>query len=320
MELQDLLDKAALSTGDKIIAIGDIVDRGPASPQVLDFFRHRSDTTSLMGNHERKHIRSFHQEIQPGLSQVISRWQFGDRYPDAIRFMESLPLYIELDEAILVHGGLEPGIPLEQQRDIVLCMTLSGEGYIDYQYHELWYRLYSGEKAVVFGHQDYGQNGQPFVYQDKIFGLDTSCVLGGRLTGLLLPDFQFISVPSKKNYWQMVRNDYGLSITEEEEKNTGHPPEMEWDASGSAAVAFILNYVDQENRRILDTILAQPGVEGLTPRQLALRYDAIAEKSPVNSLLHLARKGRLTGEIARKILHSPEQAKTIAQQLGIASD
>ena len=37
-ELQDLLDKAGIAEGDHIIALGDIVDRGPDTPQVLEFF------------------------------------------------------------------------------------------------------------------------------------------------------------------------------------------------------------------------------------------------------------------------------------------
>ena len=36
-ELQTLLDKAGLSSGDKIVAVGDIVDRGPETPEVLGF-------------------------------------------------------------------------------------------------------------------------------------------------------------------------------------------------------------------------------------------------------------------------------------------
>jgi hypothetical protein len=40
-ELLDLLDKAGLSGDDRIIALGDIVDRGPETPQVLEFFQNR---------------------------------------------------------------------------------------------------------------------------------------------------------------------------------------------------------------------------------------------------------------------------------------
>ena len=43
---------------DRIIAVGDLVNRGPASEKVLQFFRDTARASSLMGNHERKHIRS----------------------------------------------------------------------------------------------------------------------------------------------------------------------------------------------------------------------------------------------------------------------
>lgn len=82
-ELLDLLDLAGLAEGDQIIALGDIVDRGPETPQVLDFFRDHRNAHSLMGNHERKHVRWAHHEVKPALSQLISREQLGEAYPAA---------------------------------------------------------------------------------------------------------------------------------------------------------------------------------------------------------------------------------------------
>jgi len=38
-ELQQLLDKAALTSADTIVALGDIVDRGPETPEVLRLFQ-----------------------------------------------------------------------------------------------------------------------------------------------------------------------------------------------------------------------------------------------------------------------------------------
>jgi serine/threonine protein phosphatase 1 len=102
VELQALLDKAGLSSSDTIIALGDIVDRGPESPQVLEFFRKNSSAHSLMGNHERKHIRSYHHIIQHALSQIITRSQLGDGYPEAVAFMASLPRFIEINESIVI--------------------------------------------------------------------------------------------------------------------------------------------------------------------------------------------------------------------------
>jgi serine/threonine protein phosphatase 1 len=62
-ELQALLDKAGLSDGDSIISLSDFVDRGPETPQVLDFFRYTSNAGALMGNHESKHVRAARHEV-----------------------------------------------------------------------------------------------------------------------------------------------------------------------------------------------------------------------------------------------------------------
>lgn len=114
-ELQALLDKAGLSDDDSIISLGDFVDRGPETPQVLEFFRHTPNACTLMGNHERKHVRAARHEVKLAISQQISRQQLGETYPEAVAWMGTLPLYIELAEAIIVHGYLEPGLPLAQQ-------------------------------------------------------------------------------------------------------------------------------------------------------------------------------------------------------------
>ena len=52
VELLALLEKAGLGDGDSIIAVGDIVDRGPETPQVLDFFQQMPNAYALMGNHD----------------------------------------------------------------------------------------------------------------------------------------------------------------------------------------------------------------------------------------------------------------------------
>ena len=82
LELLELLDKAGLSEDDEIIAVGDIIDRGPESPQAFEFFEVHPNTRTLIGNHERKHIRSFHGKLRPALSQPITRRQLGEvSYP-----------------------------------------------------------------------------------------------------------------------------------------------------------------------------------------------------------------------------------------------
>lgn len=207
-ELQELLDKAGISAQDEIISLGDVVDRGPDSPGVLNFFRDNDRARTLMGNHERKHYRSYRGEITAAVSEVIAREQFGADYPAAVAWMEQLPICLELPEAILVHAFFEPGIPLEEQFATVLVGTLTGEAHLKKHYKQPWYELYDGAKPLIVGHRDYLRTGAPFIYQHKVFGLDTSCCQGSALTGLILPEFQIVSVPSHENYWWRIRQEW----------------------------------------------------------------------------------------------------------------
>src|SRR5271157_163672 len=120
IELQTLLDKAELGDDDLILSVGDIVDRGPETPQVLDFFRTHSNAHARMGNHERKHVRAARGEIQLSLSQRISKFQLADRYSNEVEWMSALPLYSQMEEALIIHGFFEPNVPLTDQLPSVL--------------------------------------------------------------------------------------------------------------------------------------------------------------------------------------------------------
>jgi predicted phosphodiesterase len=204
-ELQDLLERAGLSDDDAVIALGDIVDRGPDSAKTLEFFLNRPEASSLMGNHERKHYRCLRGELEPALGQRITRLQLGEAaYARGCRFFESLPTYIELPEAILVHGMVEPGLPLPEQKDTVLLATMSGEDYMKRTCSRPWYELYDGDKPLICAHHDYSGTGQPFVV-DKVHCIDTNCCRGGSLTGIVLPEFRLVSVRSRGSYWSRAQ-------------------------------------------------------------------------------------------------------------------
>ena len=208
-EFLNLLEKCGLSEDDEIIALGDIVDRGPDTPRLLEFFSSHQNVRSVMGNHERKHIRSYQGKVHPALSQMITRRELSeDGYRKMIDFIGNFPISIELDDALLIHGFYEPGLSLKEQKENVLIGTMSGETYFFTRYNIPWYQLYDGEKPVIAGHHDYSRSHKPMVIKDKVFLIDTGCCYGGALTGLILPDFRLVSVDCKQDYWSQIKKRY----------------------------------------------------------------------------------------------------------------
>ena len=318
IEFQELLARSGITESDAIIALGDIVDRGPETPQVLDFFRQQPNAQSLMGNHERKHVRASRSEVKLALSQIIARGQIGNTYRDAVAFMDTFPTYIELPEAILVHGYLEPGIPLGQQLATVLCGTMGGDKHLRTRYDRPWYELYADDKPVIVGHYDHLRNGQAFVYQERIFGLDTSCVHGKTLTGLILPDFTIISVPSRGDHWSAMRRQYRHQnpVARPSKPKAASVASTAWDEESERILQEILEMVMQENERILARLREQPDFESLTPRQQAKVYASEIGDTPLATFLHMARRGELDFARARKVVKSSTQVAVIAKQVG----
>ncbi|MDW8037373.1 MAG: metallophosphoesterase [Thermoguttaceae bacterium] len=331
-ELEELLEKVGLGDGDQLIALGDIVDRGPDTPKVLEFFRRHPAARSLLGNHERKHLKAFRGETKPALSQLISREQIGQaHYPDALTYFSSLPESLELPEVILVHGMWEPGKGLQEQKSEVLIGTLSGEQYLWKQLRRPWYEVYDGPKPLIVGHQNYSQKPEPFIWRDRVFGLDTDCCHGGALTALILPEFRFISVPSRHDYWTQMAQQYAHLAAE-----AIRIKELSWeraeallgqwqDPSSEEAMApqvveelrqlifeaqraleGLHNYILQFTERILAALRQQGDFDQLPPQEQGRRFAHRIGNTPLASFLHLARKGPLTLAELRNYFKKPQ--------------
>jgi len=209
-ELQQLIDKSGIGDEDEIIAVGDLCNRGPEPLQVFEFFRDTPNARSIMANHEWNHIRANEGELPPRFAVLLARWMFGDTYLEFLEYIQNLPLYIELPDALILHGFFAPNIPLEEQEKRILLGVMSAENYLHDTYDQLWYTYYDEEKPVIVGHRDYSDQQQPFIYNNKVYGIDTRCVYGGSLTGILLPDFEIISVPARRDHWSKLQRKHGV--------------------------------------------------------------------------------------------------------------
>ena len=311
-ELLALLDKAGLGEEDAVIGIGDIVDRGPETPQVVDYFRKTPNTMAIMGNHERKHVRAARHEVKLSLSQQISQAQFGTDYQKALEWMSGLPLYIELEHAIVVHGYFEPGIALESQNPSVVCGTMGGERILRQHYDRPWYELYDADKPVIVGHYNYTHTDQPFIYQGKVFGLDTDCVTGKALTGILLPSFRFVSVASRGNMWIQVRRTY--QVTKPKPSSRRVSSNVAWSDEQNQELNFLYQKLQEANTRVMSQVQEIPGYQDLTPRQQSRLYSEMVGQGVVQNLLHLTRLGKLDIELMRKIVHDPGRLSLLIEK------
>ncbi len=210
-ELQRLVDAAGLAIGDEIISVGDMVDRGPKSPEVVRFFMQGKNTCAVMGNHERKHERyergliaerHFFKNQRETIRQFREREKIlGLSYEDALRYFRTLPLFLEFPEAIVVHAGLIHGIPWEEQDEKIV----TGAGFHpENRRHptELfnWCASYPRDaKPVIFGHVGIAKAPWPLPQRENLWPIDTGCASGGYLTAVTIPDFRVYQVPGYKH-------------------------------------------------------------------------------------------------------------------------
>ena len=199
-ELEDLLAACAYASGDRLILVGDLVAKGPDSRGVLALVR-RLQARAVRGNHDHAVLR-WHEPILQGTAPARGSHHLQvarQLSPEDWRVLAQLPLFLRVPEqrALVVHGGLVPGIPLEEQSaDLLMNMrTLrpDGSGSRRAEDGDLWGKHWPGPELVVFGHHaTAGLQRHPHA-----IGLDTGCVYGGRLTAYIFSEDRLVSVPAR---------------------------------------------------------------------------------------------------------------------------
>jgi hypothetical protein len=203
-ELEALLVECGATADDKLVFVGDLVGKGPSSRDVVELCRRR-DARSARGNHDdrlvRHHEATARGEEGPPISALhedAARSLSGEDW----RYLRALPPLVPIpDHGILVvHGGLRPGVPLHAQapRDMMTMRSVRPDGSPSRRIEDgvPWGSVWEGPGHVVYGH-DAVRGLQLYPHAT---GLDTGCVYGGRLTALVLPDHELVSVGAKQRY------------------------------------------------------------------------------------------------------------------------
>lgn len=189
-ELAELLSAVAVTADDRVYFTGDLLTRGPDALGVLRLFRELRARAAI-GNHEQRLLAARHARLrgEPGPKLGSSHAAVAAELSDADwAVLESLPLWVDVPEhAIrLVHAGIVPGVPFEQQDPWLLThiRSITADGKPSEKWGTLWGSLYKDEPHIVFGHN---ARKRPQLHEHAT-GLDTGCVYGGSLTALVLPE------------------------------------------------------------------------------------------------------------------------------------
>ncbi len=198
-ELRNLLNKLPLTPESTVVFLGDYIDRGGQSKDVVDTIlelKKQCHVVCLMGNHEAMFLNFLDNPgseraglfiVNGGSATLASYADENGNYafPDEhIRFYRELELFYEDEHHFFVHAGV-PEVPLDK---------------IDVETHGkkmLWVRgaflksNYDWGKVIVHGHTPVPEVD---IRKNRI-NVDTGCVFMRSLSAVALPGQQVFSVP-----------------------------------------------------------------------------------------------------------------------------
>ncbi|WP_077211948.1 metallophosphoesterase [Bacillus dakarensis] len=217
-ELKHLLQKINAQPKE-VLFLGDYVDKGPDSIDVLEMVREwcSQGAEALLGNHDELLIQwledkedifyygriggvwtinSFLKRL--GMDKVWYddllknkdkeneiRKIIKDHYQEQIDFIKSRPLFKRESGFIFVHAGIDPIKGLEQTtREQFLHIRN------EFIYH------YEGSETVIFGHTQTSRirdhhSTEVYFGDNNVIGIDGGCAFGGQLNALMIEDGKF---------------------------------------------------------------------------------------------------------------------------------
>lgn len=211
-EFESLLKHAEYQPfNDQLILLGDYMDRGKQSKQVLEKVIQlvKNGAAALRGNHDQMFLdfmqsdqllQSEHYMMNGGLDTLetyVGKQHFSagvtmenletakdyirTHYPEHVEFISKLPYYYETEHHLFIHAGINPSL----------------DNWKDTSEHEMiWIRQpfldknHSYDFTVVHGHTPSkfirGNDDNTIYFGNKKIGIDGACAYGGMLNCLVI--------------------------------------------------------------------------------------------------------------------------------------
>jgi serine/threonine protein phosphatase 1 len=149
MKLVNFID---CSADDKLFFLGDLIDRGDRSADVVRWVMENGHSC-LRGNHEQMCLDAYRSNegslvwkgwMMNGGSNTLDSYDEGRVPQEHIDWMQQLPLFMDLGDSWLVHAGLNPNLPLELQGAPEFC-------WIREEFHSATEPFFT-DKIIITGH------------------------------------------------------------------------------------------------------------------------------------------------------------------------
>ncbi|WP_298508390.1 metallophosphoesterase [uncultured Kordia sp.] len=315
-----LLNQIGVTDDDLVISLGDIVDRGNKSLELYHYFKNRTNSVVLMGNHERKHLNGV-----LSYSQEIVKVQFGDEYEGFRTWLETLPYYYETPEAIIVHAFFEHDKSLYEQKEEVLAGTTSGSRYLEEKYEEgtYWSDYYTGEKPIIYGHHVVGETPK---IKNNTYGIDTGACHAGKLTAIELPSFKVHQVQVQTDHWKEQQSSWQIPVLKAKDWEQMKIDQVyrQLDKLSYKKETEIQEFLSKQRTWIQEIedvrISIQTKIEILTKELIAQygeNFNQEVAKLSYKSFVFKAKAGTLELADLEKTLHTPQKILDLAKELQI---
>lgn len=210
--LETVLEAIQPTPQDQLVFLGDLIDQGRDSREVIDCLLDLASSTQLIviqGNHEEMLLAARDSEKalryweNCGGVATLSSYRFGGNLGDIPKehwaFLEKTRPYFEADAYIFTHAGYDPELPMDQQEGHQLRWAL---------FEPELMRPHRSGKPVIVGHTE--QPTSEVLDLGFAICIDTACWRHGWLTAMELPS---------KRLWQASR--WGLLREPDEPTHRG---------------------------------------------------------------------------------------------------
>ncbi|WKN33790.1 polynucleotide kinase-phosphatase [Porifericola rhodea] len=207
--------KVSHPEGRKVIFLGDLVDRGPASPAVLKLVMsmvRAGVAYCVPGNHDmklQKYLNGKNVQLKHGLEKTVEQLssESEEFRMEVKEFLYSLVSHYVFDDGKLAvaHAGIKEEMQGRGSGAVrAFCMYGETTGEIDefglpVRYD--WASEYRGKAMVVYGHTPVPEA----QWLNRTIDIDTGCVFGGKLTALRYPEEELVSVDALQVYAESAR-------------------------------------------------------------------------------------------------------------------